>query len=153
MSTFVTESMAQCLPELEKLFPEHWAELALDKDQFPLNPQYAVYAHREEQGELLCMVGRDNGGIVAYFVGFVAPGMHYQTCLTLTMDIFWVKPEYRGKSLGIRLFRAVEAEAERRGVNRMFVGSKLHKDASWLFQKLGYKPVETYYSKTFGGSW
>ena len=98
------------------------------------------------------MVGRDNGSIVAYFVGFVAPGMHYRTCLTLTMDIFWVKPEYRGKSLGIRLFKAVEAEAVRRGVNRMFVGSKLHKDASWLFDKLKYKPVEMYYSKTFGDS-
>jgi hypothetical protein len=31
----------------------------------------------------------------------------------------------------------------------MFVGSKLHKDASWLFEKLGYTEVERYYSVTF----
>jgi len=82
----------------------------------------------------------------------VAPGLHYKTCLTLTMDIFWVKPEYRGKSAGIRLFKTVEAEARRRGVQRMFMGSKLHKDAGWLFEKLDYKPVETYYSKFLGES-
>lgn len=152
MTTFCTETMTS-LPELQALFPEHWAELALDKDQFPLMPNYAFYAHKDEQGELMLMVGRDQGQIVAYFVGFVVPGLHYQTCLTLTMDIFWVKPEYRGKSLGIRLFKAVETEASRRGVNRMFVGSKLHKDASWLFENLKYKPVEMYYSKTFGDAW
>jgi GNAT superfamily N-acetyltransferase len=79
-------------------------------------------------------------------VGFVAAGLHYRTCLTLTLDIFWVRPEHRGKGAGVKLIKAVEAEAKRRGVQRMLVGSKLHKDASWLFERLGYTEIERYYS-------
>lgn len=149
MITFQTEPFPAFLEEAKPLFPYHWEELALDKDKVPLDPQYEVYLERDGRGEILLIAGRSEGQLVAYFVGFVAPGLHYRTCLTLTMDIFWVMPEHRGRA-GIALFRAVEAEAKRRGVDRMFVGSKLHKDAGWLFEKLGYVEVERYFSKYFG---
>jgi len=150
MMTFAVESLTENLDSLKPMFPLHWQELALNKDQVPLDPQYDIYLARDARGEVMFIAGREAGEIMAYFVGFVAPGLHYKTCLTLTMDIFWVKPEYRGKSAGIRLFKMVEAEARRRGVQRMFMGSKLHKDAGWLFEKLDYTPVETYYSKFLG---
>ena len=150
MMTFAVESLTENLESLKPMFPLHWQELALNKDQVPLDPQYDIYLARDARAEVMFIAGREAGEIMAYFVGFVAPGLHYKTCLTLTMDIFWVKPEYRGKSAGIRLFKTVEAEARRRGVQRMFMGSKLHKDAGWLFEKLDYKPVETYYSKFLG---
>jgi GNAT superfamily N-acetyltransferase len=54
---------------------------------------------------------REDGEIVGYFIGFVAPGLHYKTCLTLTMDIFYVLPEHRGSGGGVILFKAVEKEA------------------------------------------
>jgi len=152
MMTFAVESLTENLESLKPMFPLHWQELALNKDQVPLDPQYDIYLARDARAEVMFIAGREAGEIMAYFVGFVAPGLHYKTCLTLTMDIFWVKPEYRGKSAGIRLFKTVEAEARRRGVQRMFMGSKLHKDAGWLFEKLDYKPVETYYSKFLGES-
>ena len=152
MMTFAVESLTENLESLKPMFPLHWQELALNKDQVLLDPQYDIYLAREARGEVMFIAGREAGEIMAYFVGFVAPGLHYKTCLTLTMDIFWVKPEYRGKSAGIRLFKTVEVEARRRGVQRMFMGSKLHKDAGWLFEKLDYKPVETYYSKFLGES-
>jgi len=94
---------------------------------------------------------REDGKLCGYFVGFVAPGLHYKTCLTLTMDIFWIHPDHRGAGAGFALFRTVEAEAKRRGVQRMLVGSKLHKDASWLFERLGYEEVERYYATWLGG--
>jgi GNAT superfamily N-acetyltransferase len=150
MMTFCVESLTQNLDSMKPLFPRHWQELALNQDKVPLDPQYDIYLARDARGEVLFVAGRDAGELIAYFVGFVAPGLHYKTCLTLTMDIFWVRPEYRGKSAGIRLFKTVETEAKRRGVQRMFMGSKLHKDAGWLFDRLGYSPVETYYSKWFG---
>jgi GNAT superfamily N-acetyltransferase len=148
--TFGVEPFPDFLEEAKPLFPQHWEELALNKDQVPLDPQYEVYLERDRRGEVLLIAGRETGRLVGYFVGFVAPGLHYRTCLTLTMDIFYVLPECRGRS-GLRLFRAVEAEAKRRGVQRMFVGSKLHKDAGWLFEKLGYVEVERYYSHWIGG--
>jgi GNAT superfamily N-acetyltransferase len=150
MMTFCVESLTHNLETMKPLFPLHWRELALNQDKVPLDPQYETYLARDQRGEVLFIAGREVGELIAYFVGFVAPGLHYRTCLTLTMDIFWVRPEYRGKSAGIRLFKTVEAEAKRRGVQRVFMGSKLHKDAGWLFERLDYEPVETYYSKWLG---
>jgi GNAT superfamily N-acetyltransferase len=150
MLTAQVESLTDRLEEMKPLFPLHWEELALDKDKVPLDPQYDAYLARDALGEVLFVTVRGAGELVGYFVGFVAPGMHYRTCLTLTMDIFFVHPGSRGKAAGLMLFRAVEAEAKRRGVQRMFVGSKNHKDASRLFVALGFEPVETYHSKWIG---
>lgn len=150
MLTFSVESLSESLEEMKPLFPLHWEELALNQDKVPLDPQYDIYLRRDSLGEVMFIAGRDSGELIAYFVGFVAPGLHYKTCLTLTMDIFWVRSDHRGKSAGVRLFKAVEQEARRRGVQRMFVGSKCHKDASWLFERLEYTEVERYYSKWLG---
>lgn len=144
------ESLTAILPELKPLFPEHYRELALNQDDVPLDPQYDEYLRRDAAGAVMLVTLRDRGELCGYFVGFVAPGLHYQTCLTLTMDIFFVRADHRGKMGGIILFRAVEKEARRRGVQRMFVGSKCHKDASFLFERLGYREVERYYSMWLG---
>lgn len=150
MLTAQVEPFRPFLLEVQDLLSKHWEELALNKDKVPLDPQYDVYAARDDAGQVMVVTLRDAGRLVGYFVGFVAPGLHYQTCLTLTMDIFWTHPDIRGGFGGVRLFRAVEKEAKRRGVHRMFYGSKLHKDASRLFEFLKMEPVEMYYSKWIG---
>lgn len=150
MLTIAVEEVPDLIAEIQPLLPLHWEELALNRDKVPLDPQYDIYLRRAAAGETLAVTVRDAGELVGYFIGFIAPGLHYRTCLTLTMDIFYVKKDARNKFAGIKLFRAVEAEARRRGVQRMMVGSKLHKDASVLFERLNYDPVETYYSKWIG---
>lgn len=150
MITVMLESFEERLPELLPLLPLHYEELALNQDKVPLDPQYDIYIERERRGELMFMVVRDAGQLVGYFIGFVAPGLHYQTCLTLIMDIFFIHPEHRGNSTGFKLFKAVEAEAKARGVQRMFVGSKCHLDASFLFEKLGYERCEITYTHWLG---
>lgn len=150
MITFQKESFIPFLAQVKPLFPAHWAELALNQDKAPLDPQYEVYLERAARNEVLAVTMREDGALVGYFVGFIAPGLHYRTCLTCTMDIFWVMPEHRGAGGGFGLFKKVEEECRRRGVRRLFVGSKMHKDASWLFEKLGYQEVERYYSAWLG---
>lgn len=150
MITAQIEPFPPFLEEVKELLPKHWEELALNKDKVPLDPQYDIYLARDAAGQVLTATLRDTGRLVGYFVGFIAPGLHYKTCLTLTMDIFWTHPDVRGGFGGVKLFRAVEKEAKRRGVDRIFYGSKLHKDASRLFEFLKFEPVETYYSKWIG---
>lgn len=150
MITAQLESFTENLPALKPILPLHYAELALNQDKVPLAPQFEVYEQRDAEGSLMFMVLRSAGEMIGYFIGFVAPGLHYQTCLTLTMDIFYVHPDHRGSGAGWQLFKAVEVEAKRRGVQRMFVGSKMHKDASWLFERLGYEPCEIYYTTWLG---
>lgn len=150
MLTVQLESFTERLEEFRPLFPLHWEELALNKDKVPLDPQYEIYIQREARGELIFATLRELGQPVGYFIGFIAPGLHYKTCLTCTMDIFYVHPEKRGGRGGIKLFKFVEKELKRRGVHRWFVGSKCHADASWLFEILGFNRVEVYYSKWIG---
>lgn len=150
MITAHVESFTERLEELKVLLPMHYEELALNKDKVPLDPQYDIYIKREAMGEVLFVTLREAGRLVGYFIGFIAPGLHYRTCLTCTMDIFYVHPDVRGRMGGVRLFRAVKAELKRRGVQRWFVGSKTHADASRLFEALGFHKVETYYSMMVG---
>lgn len=152
MLTAHVESYREVIEELKPLYPAHWEELALNKDKVPLAPIYEAYDARDAAGEVMVVTLRSAGALAGYFIGFIAPALHYRTCLTLTLDIFRVLPEYRSGSAGTKLFRAVEAEARRRGVQRMFVGSKVHADASAIFKRLGYEPVETFYSVWLGES-
>lgn len=150
MLTVQLESFKESLEEFKPLFPFHWDELALNKDKVPLDPQYDIYIERERRGELIFATIREFGKPIGYFIGFIAPGLHYKTCLTCTMDIFYVCKEKRTGSAGIKLFRFVEKELRRRGVHRWFMGSKTHADASALFERIGAEKVEVYYSKWLG---
>lgn len=150
MITAQLEKFADRIEELQALLPMHYEELALNKDQVPLCPQYEIYIEREVNNELIFVTLRELGELVGYFIGFIAPGLHYKTCLTCTMDIFYVRPDKRGGGAAKELFGFVEKELKRRGVDRWLVGSKCHKDASYLFEKLGFSQIEVYYSKWLG---
>lgn len=144
---------------MKPLFPNHYAELALNQDKVPLDPRYEVYLDRDAAGEILYVTLRELGKLVGYFVGFIAPALHYKTCLTLQMDIFWLHPDFRdGDSLdavekemaSMLLFEKVKSAAVARGVKRAFYGSKAHKDASRLFEALEMVETERYYSAYWG---
>lgn len=153
MITAHVESLTEGLGELKELFPQHYKELALNQDKVPLQPQYGRYLEMDACGQILYVTLREAGALVGYFVGFVRPHLHYETMMVCSMDIFYVRPDRRGANprAGIQLFKAVQEEAARRGVHNLIVGSKLHKDAGKLFEYLGFKPIETFYSKWIGG--
>lgn len=143
------ESFTQRLPELKPLLDIHWRKLALNQDTVPLDPQYGVYIAREARGEVCFITVRDAGKLIGYWISFIAPGLHYQTCLTAQMDIWNVLPEYERSRAPVVLMKAVEAEYIRRGVNRAFAGEKLHKPCGRLYEAFGYTAVETHYSRMF----
>jgi len=103
-----------------------------------------VYQSREADGSLLMAIGREAGQIVAYFVCFIGPALHYETCLTCSPDIFYVEPTARGMSIGSDMFDFVESELKRRGVMRWAAGYKVQysEAARVLFRKKGFEPVE-----------
>lgn len=145
------ENYTDCLDELRPMHHEHWLQLGPDRDKVPLDPQYDVYLQCDKDGKILLATLRENGELAGYFIGFVTPGLHYKTCLTLTMDIFWIREESRDKELGgVKLFRAAFEEAKRLGVQRIVCASKTHQDASRLFEFLKMEKIETHYSKWIG---
>lgn len=149
MLTCIPESFIANVGELRELIGIHYEKLALDKDHVPLDPQWEVYFQREERGELLFMPLRDRGRMVGYWIAFIAPGLHYKTCLTAQMDIWNVLPEYERTRAPLVLMNAVEAEYKRRGVMRTFAGEKMHRPCGKLYERFGYRPVEVHYSKIY----
>jgi len=141
------ESFTAIQPEIATLIAGHYDELALDKELAPLDPDWARYAHLENIGQLCTVSMRAQGRLVGYCIMIVSPELHYQTTLSGKMDVFWIEPEFRGRMGGVRLFKAMEKELKRRGCKRMFVGSKLHRDSSRLFQAMGYRHIENWFSK------
>lgn len=152
MITAQIERFMASLPELRPLLPIHYEELGLNRDKVPLDPIFEIYGAREAVGELLYVTIREDGQLAGYFIGFVAPGLHFRTCLTLTMDIFYIVPDHRGNGGGKLLFDAVRTEAIRRGVQRWFVGDKCHASfhAEKLFEAFGFEKVEHHWSLWLG---
>ena len=149
MLTACAESFVGCLDELLPLFDGHWETLALDKE-IPLAPSYVRYGNLEAAGELLFIALRDNGKLVGYWTALIAPGLHYEMCLTAQMDMWNILPEYESGVASLILMRAVHREYQRRGVRRAFAGEKIHKPCGRLYRMFGYEPVETLYSRMIG---
>lgn len=139
------------LDEMLPMLPQHWEELALDKDIIPLDPQWKKYRVLYDAGQLLLVTLRERGALVGYCWLIIAPGLHYGSSLHATVDIFWVAPSHRGRMGGRRLFKAVEAELRRRGVVRWVASSKLHRDCGVLLKAMGMQPFETLYAKILKG--
>jgi hypothetical protein len=157
--TCQVEDYSTFMREAAPLLQEQYDELAQHKEHVPLDPDWAHYQQREAQDQLLVVTARESGRMVGYFVGFVAPALHYRTLLTLTMDLFWLEPAMRAidsldrieaDMLAKELFDTVILEAKRRGVKRPYFGSKVVKDAHVLFESLGLVEVERYYSGWWG---
>jgi hypothetical protein len=159
MITAHVERLHDTMEELKAHFGEHHQELALHQDQVALDPDYPKYFALEDLGKILCVVLRERGRVLAYFVGMVDTALHSKTCLTLQQDIFWLHPDYRDEEsltqleahmLALQLFEAVREEAMRRGVQRWYAGSKWHKDASRVFEELKMQPADIYYTQWLG---
>jgi GNAT superfamily N-acetyltransferase len=145
----LVEPTIDILAEAERtgMLQRHWEELALDKDEVPLAPDWDRYQLMEAHGMLSAIAVRERSRLVGYSIMVLTRGLHYRDCPEARMDIFWLEPEVRGRMGGVRMFRAHEKELRRRGVKRIYVGSKLHRDSSVLFHRLGYRPVEVWMSK------
>ena len=152
MITVGIERIELCFPELIQIFPEHWAELAVFKDRMPLAPQFSEYVTRERTGRLFLATVRRDGRIVAYYTAQVAPGFHYGSTLCAHMDMMYIVASERGQGLALPLFRCVEREMRRRGVQIWYSGLKEHNPLGMpaLLDRLGFIPVDIYYGKWIG---
>jgi hypothetical protein len=150
MLTAQIEAFSDVIAEAKPLLEKHWEELAIHQDKIPLDPNYEVYFAREARGETLLGTLRCDGKLVGYWMNFVAPGLHYKSTLTMTMDILWVHPDHRGGLGGIRLSECVKKEAKRRGVQLWYAGSKNHKQIAWFLEGIGMAKTEEYFSSWIG---
>lgn len=155
MITFAVEQFDAVYAEMYPLLEEHYREISSHYQHgVPLAPQVHEYRRREREGALVMVIGREAGRLVAYMPIFIAPGLHYETCLTATVDIFYVAAGHRGFIAGVRMFRFAMEHCRKRGVQRFAAGAKLEtvaRDASPLLRYVGLQPVETMHEVWFEG--
>lgn len=113
-------------PEVALLIEAHWRELAVNRDVIPLDPDWEQYARIAKAGMMHFVSVRADGVMVGYHCSFVMPHIHYKGTLHAFVDVFYIKPEYRRGSVGVRLFRVVERTLKARGVKKIMTPTKNH---------------------------
>lgn len=147
MTTYCVEPLSIARPELEKILPLHWEEIARDRDVIKLDPDWDSYHALEANGQFFMMVCRVDGRMVGYHICFIRPHLHYKNSLSAITDIFYILPEYRAGRIGVQLFKESEKALKLRGVQKVFLGCKLSKDLTPIFERLGYKKIEYVFAK------
>jgi GNAT superfamily N-acetyltransferase len=147
--TFQKESWRELAHDAAKeIFPRHWRELALDQDKIKLNPDHELYAACDKKGALHVVVGRDAGKVIGYIYFWTMPHPHYKDSgLQAATDAFYLLPEYRRGSIGVRMLIAAEDSLRARGVVKISISTKVHEDHSAIFEALGWRLTDKMYGK------
>ena len=131
------------------LYPDHWKEIALDHDAIKLDPDYDRYRSMADAGVILLITARDEGRLVGYHISMIHPHLHYRKSLTCFTDIFYLCPAYRVGMVGYKMLKFFRDEAKARGVQKIYMGTKLAHDIGPLLLRLGFNPIERLYSMVF----
>jgi hypothetical protein len=126
---------------------DNWRAIALDLQEMPLDPDYGRYADLDAAGVLHISTVRGDGELVGYYANLVHPHPHYKSTLCAFLDVYWLAFDHRKPQTAIALFCFMEDRMRELGVRKMISMTKLAHDVSPLFKRLGWKPVETAYTK------
>jgi len=146
MIEYKDDSYLACFEDWKQIIDEHYEELSVTKE-YPLDPDFDAYKALWDMGRLKFISCKDNGKLVGYIIFFVAPHIHYKSCLTAQEDIYYLKKEYRKGRVGIRMFQFAEKVLKDQAVNRVIYNTKIHQDNSSLFEYLGYKLIDKVFTK------
>lgn len=158
MTVITKELFTAILPELLPLFEMHYHETGLYRqlgNRLAPVPDVARYAMAERHGVLLVLTARDNGKLIGYYIGAIHPAPHYADTLSGFTDLPYVRPEYRHRGIGIRLFIEAEKEMRRRGVKLWQASAKndsgTFRSMDRALRHIGFSPTDTIYYKWLGG--
>lgn len=87
----------------------------------------------------------------AHLLATVVRSTYHPEDVLCRVSTVWVRPEHRGKGIGVRLIRAAEAAADVRGARPFLIDSNLRLiDAGEMYQRMGYAPVQVLYERQYG---
>lgn len=145
---YAVESWFDVRAEVGPLWRLHYAEIA-DK-RIPLDPDFDRYDQIALLGKLHIVTVRDRGKLVGYLFAIVDTHLHYRHTLFAGFDLYWVDPVHRRGWAGVRLFREAEQTLRARGVRKVVANTKVAKDMSRIFERLGFQEAERIHTKYLG---
>lgn len=145
---FQQEKWADCVAEMREIWPEHWAELSLNRETIKLDVDEAKYEQGQESGVLHLVTAREEGKLVGYYYGMLLHHLHYKSagvmCYT---DVYFLKPKYRKGGSGARFIAAVVESLKSVGVVKLYISTKDHQNHGPLFELMGMKCSDHIYTK------
>jgi len=94
------------------------------------------------------LVARVGEKVVGYLGGVITPWMHNKRQMLAIETGWYVIPEYRGRTVGIRLWRAWEKWVVLHNASLIYCASpQANPTVGFMLVKMGYIPLETYYVK------
>ena len=144
------EFLSQVQSDIEPLIKLHWEEIALNKDNIKLNPDWNAYHDLEVAGKLKIFTARVDSSLVGYFVVLLGNNIHYKDHVFASNDVIYLHKDYRKGFAGIRLIKFAEKCLKEDGVSVLVINTKSHKPFDKVLERLKFKPIERVYSKFIG---
>ena len=151
MISIKQEKIFDIKEEVVELLKMHWNEVAINQDRVKLNVDWDRYFTLNNLGIINVVTIRVDGALVGYCANMVDMNIHYKDHMFAVNDAFFIHPEHRKSTLGLRLFKATEEILKALGVSVWMVHTKTHTSVAPFLVKLGFEHDEEVYSKFIGG--
>lgn len=124
-----------------KLLQDHFNEVANPKYQFVID--YQKYYFMDDNNMLSVYKVIENNILVGYSIFLITNPLHYYHLDFAYEDIYYLHPSARKGWNGIKFFKFILNDLKNvQNVDRIIIGTKLKKDNSRLFERLGGKEFE-----------
>ena len=140
-------TLADIEGKTDSLFQEHYEEVARNKGIMKLKPNWPQYYAVEKAGALFLHVATQDDEIIGYSINFVANHFHYADLRYCQNDVLFIKKEFRGGRLGLRLMKATEKHAKSLGCKLMLWHCKPNTPLNEIMPRLKYGVQDVVYSK------
>ena len=144
---FIHISVDALLTHAEQLFAEHWDEIALNKRVMVLKPDEDRYRTMEANGMLLAIAAVVDGVVVGYSVNFTMNHLHYADLCVCSNDLLYIAKDHRQGGVGLRLMRATEDAARKRGAQMMLWHAKPNTALAEILPRQGYGVQDIIFSR------
>ena len=131
----------------DPLFQEHYEEIALRKDLMELKPNWPLYDALDESGSLFIYLAMQGDVCIGYSMNLVANHLHYADLKYSQNDVLFIKKEFRGGRIGLRLMKITEEHAKSLGCKVMLWHAKERTTLAALLPRLKYGVQDIMFSK------
>ena len=126
----------------EELVTKNYDEISVEPERIPLDVDWWRYGELSRRGELICVIARENGKLVAYSLYFLSHPIHFKSTLVGVNDVLYIDPAYRGEGLGQAMIRFGEEACFQAGAIMVRMHAKYKNELIPLLRKMGYKDME-----------
>ena len=131
----------------EPLFEEHYEEIARNKQVMKLKPNWPMYESVDKNGFLFIYLAMQGDVCIGYSMNIIMHHFHYADLRVTQNDVLFIKKEFRGGRIGLRLMKVTEDYAKSLGCKVMLWHAKEDTTLAALLPRLKYGVQDIIFSK------